>query len=469
MTPTLAALVFGIGIASLFFFDREQARVSKALWIPTVWLFFSSSRSIPQWLGLDTGTDQAVGYLEGSPIDRNFLIFLQVIALIVLINRARRVGPILRRNWAIGLFFLYAALSMAWSDYPFVTFKHWTKGIGDVMMVLIVLSESDVLGAIRRLFTRVGFLLVPLSLLFIRYYPLLGRTYSLGGTPEAIGVTTQKNSLGVLCDCIGVALIWRFRGAYNDRKDSNRVRRLLALAAVLAIIVWLLHMCNSLTSICALSMASGVMLLSTRPALRRRPSSVHLLIAGVLVCTLYALFFQSSGDLVQSLGRDPTLTGRTEVWPQLINLVKNPLVGVGYESFWLGERLQKVWVITNGLRINEAHNGYVEILLTLGWIGTFLLGVLIATGYRNLICAFRRDPYAGSLRMAWFLAALITGFTEASFRIMNPTWIVFLLATTDSSWSTAVDLPRVPRPVLHQTFAGTCSVSTMLGHVRAFK
>jgi exopolysaccharide production protein ExoQ len=465
MSSTLAALIFGIGIAGLFFVDREQLRVSKALWIPTVWLFFCSSRSVPQWLGLDSTADQASVYLEGSPSDRYVLIALEVMALIVVLNRAGRVGPILRRNWAVVLFFVYALFSMAWSDYPLVTFKHWTKGIGDLMMVLIVLTESDVRGAIRRLFTRIGFLLVPLSLLFIRYYPWLGRTYSLGGTPEAIGVTTQKNGLGVLCDCIGLALIWRFRSAYNDRKDSNRVRRLVALGAVLAIIVWLLEMCNSLTSICALSMASCVMLLSTRPALRRRPSSVHLLVAGVLVCTLYALFFQSSGGLVQSLGRDPTLTGRTEVWPQLINLVKNPPVGVGYESFWLGERLQKVWVITNGLQINEAHNGYVEILLTLGWIGLFLLGVLIATGYRNLIHAFRRDPYAGSLRMAWFLAALITGFTEASFRIMNPTWFVFLLATTASSWSTAVvarrGSPASSRPQAAQELTDTLETATV--------
>ncbi len=46
----------------------------------------------------------------------------------------------------IGLFFLYAALSMAWSDYPFVTLKHWIKGIGDVMMVLIVLTEPNIAG-----------------------------------------------------------------------------------------------------------------------------------------------------------------------------------------------------------------------------------------------------------------------------------------------------------------------------------
>jgi exopolysaccharide production protein ExoQ len=449
MSPTLAAVAFAIGIAGFFFFDREQARVSKALWIPTVWLFLCSSRSLAQWMGtgvMDVRTNEASAYLEGNPIDRNFLIVLQVIALIVLIKRGRKVSAILRANWAIGLFFFYAALSMAWSDFPFVTLKHWIKGIGDVMMVLIVLTEPDIFEAIKRLVTRLGFVLVPLSLLFIWYYPSLGRTATMDWTPEAVGVATQKNGLGELCDIFGLAFLWRFRNTYNDRKDPNRRRRLLALGAVLAMIVWLLHLCNSMTSICALSMAGGVMLLSTRPVFRRRPAFVHFLMVGVLVLSLYALFFQSSGGLIASLGRNPTLTGRTEVWPELIKLVRHPLLGVGYESFWLGSRLERVWVINGGLRINEAHNGYIEILLTLGWIGLALMGVLIATGYRNVIAAYRSDPDGAGLRIAWFLAPLITGFTESAFRMMGLTWVVFLLATANSRWDAARKIGRRGRP-----------------------
>jgi exopolysaccharide production protein ExoQ len=269
-------------------------------------------------------------------------------------------------------------------------------------------------------------------------------------TPEPVGVATQKNGLGELCDIYGLALLWRFRNAYNDRKDPHRRRRLLAFGAVLVMIVWLLHLCNSMTSICALSMAGGIMLLSTRPAFRRRPAFVHFFIAGVLVLTLFALFFQSSGGLIASLGRNPTLTGRTTVWPELINLVNHRLVGVGYESFWLGPRLQKVWVITEGLQINEAHSGYVEIFLTLGWIGLALWGALSATGYRNMIAAYRRDPDACGLRIAWFLAPLITGFTEAAFRMMGLTWIVFLLATANSRWDGARKADRRGRPTTLQ-------------------
>jgi exopolysaccharide production protein ExoQ len=430
MSPKIATLIFAIGIVGLFLFDRnEKSRVSKALWIPTVWFFFCLSRSVSEWLGVTPPADLANSYVEGSPLDAAVFEALEVVALIVVISRRQRVGPILRNNWPICLFFSYAALSICWSEYPFVTLKHWIKGIGDLMMVLIVLSETRVPDAIKCLFTRIGFLLLPLSVLFIKYYPLLGRKLTLSWTMEPVGVATQKNSLGELCDVVGLALLWRLQRAYNDREDPKRKQRLLALGASLVMVVWLLWVCNSMTSICALSMASAIMLLSKRPAFRCRPALVHLLVISLLASTIYALFFQSSGSLIEGLGRNPTLTGRTDIWHMVLSIHNSRLFGAGYESFWLGSRLQEMWQAFPGLMLNEAHNGYVEILLTLGWVGGILLGILIATGYRNVFIAYRRDPDLGSLRMAFFLAAVITGLTEAAFRLMGPPWIVFLLAT----------------------------------------
>src|ERR1035437_2178370 len=238
MSSPLATIIFAIGIAGLFFFDRDKnVRVSKALWIPTLWLFFCLSRSASQWLGMSPApADTASVYLEGRPIDRAVFIGLEVAALIAVLGRRRRVGSILLQNWPIWLFFSYAALSVTWSDYPFVTLKHCIKGIGDLMMVLIVLTEQDVPGAIKNLFTRLGFVLVPLSVLFIKYYLQLGRVLNLSWEMEPVGVATQKNGLGELCDFLGLVVLWRLRSAYNDREDRNRKRRLLALGAVLAMV-----------------------------------------------------------------------------------------------------------------------------------------------------------------------------------------------------------------------------------------
>lgn len=454
MAPSIAALVFTIGIIGLFYLDRDNTkRVSISLWVPTIWLFFCLSRSLSAWLGLNPTADRSLTYTEGSPIDAALFAVLEVLALIVLLTRGMKVVRILRSNWAIVLFFFYAGLSMLWSDYPVVTLKHWTKGVGDLMMVLIVLTEPNVSDAIERLFTRLGFVLLPLSILFIKYYPQLGRVLTLSWTMEPVGVAQQKNSLGELCDFVGLVLLWRLRSAFNYCEGRERVRHMVALSAVLAMVVWLLWVCNSMTSIGALVMASTVMLLSARPAFRRNPAWVHITVVALLTVTIYGLFFQSSGEMIQSMGRNPTLTGRTDIWKVVLGIPTNRLIGAGYESFWLGSRLQEMWRAFPGLQLNESHNGYIEITITLGWIGAALLGVLIVTGYRNVIGWLHRDRDLGSLKTALFLSVVVTGLTEAAFRMMGPPWIFFLLASAAPPFVARRNLARKSADQTTRSFA----------------
>jgi O-antigen ligase len=430
MQQQVATLLYIVLIAGLFWLDRDpEARVSKALWIPTAYLLITGSRPVSMWLGMSPSVGQADLYREGSPIDAAVIFFLLIAGFTVLVRRAPQVEQVLKKNWLILLFFFYAALSILWSDYPFVTLKHWIKGIGDVAMVLIVLTEPDVTDAIKRLVTRVGFTLLPLSVLLGKYYPGLGRFVNRSWEMEWTGVSTQKNGLGTTCFVFGLGLLWCFRSVYNDRENPSRRRRLVAVGTVFGMVIWLLWMCNSLTSICALTMAGALMLLSASSAFRRSPLFVHLFVAAMLSISAYALFFQTSGALVQDLGRDPSLSGRKDyIWAAVLSVPVNPVVGTGYESFWLGSRLEKVQSVT-GQDTNEAHNGYIEMYINLGWLGVTMLALLIVSGYRNVIVAYRRDHDAGSLRLAFFLGTLIEGFTEVAFRMMDPTWTFFLLAT----------------------------------------
>ena len=103
---------------------------------------------------------------------------------------------------------------------------------------------------------------------------------------EITGVTTQKNTLGVICMLYGVGFLWMLATVYHDRADPDRTRRLAAYGTILIMIVWLLAACNSTTSIAGLTMAGSVMLMATRPSFVRKPASVHLLVLAVLVVSL---------------------------------------------------------------------------------------------------------------------------------------------------------------------------------------
>lgn len=171
------------------------------------------------------------------------------------------------------------------------------------------------------------------------------------------------------------------------------------------------------------------MVLASFVPIVRKPVGLHAMVATIVCVSFSVLFLNIGGDALETMGRDPTLTGRTTIWQAVLSVRGNPLVGTGYESFWLGDRLKKLWMIIPG--IQEAHNGYLEVYVNLGWIGVALIGAVIISGYRKLIRAFQRDPEIGILRMVFFLTGVVYNFTEAGFRMMAPVWFAFLLATIE--------------------------------------
>lgn len=433
LPPIIATVIVIIGIIGLFYLRGDDGPPpSRALWIPMAWLFLVSSRYISMWLGLAPTMNTPQAFTEGSPIDRIVFIGLIVAALLVVISRQEQVAPLLRKNAPVVLFFSFCAVSIFWSDFPFVALKRWIKAVGDVLMVLIIVTEPDPLNALLGLITRLGFVLFPLSVLFIKYYPALGRVAANSGM-EFTGVAMQKNQLGIICVVYGLGFLWILRRTYLERSNPARRRHLWAYSAIVVMIGWLLLRCNALTSISALTIAGSLMLLATRPALVRNSTLVHILVLAAVMGSLFAVFFDSSGVLLSSLGRDSTLTGRTLIWGLVLQIPISTWLGAGFESFWLGDRLLWLRDALPNLPINEAHNGYLEIYLNLGWIGVGFLVLLLATGYRRVIAMLRRNPEAGSLFLGFFMSALIYSLTEAAFRMMSSAWIFFLIATFGAS------------------------------------
>jgi len=429
MPPQVASLIFTVGIIGLFMLDRDRStRTSIALWLPIAWLILGGSRNFSVWLGAPGYTNSPDQYLEGSPMDRAILTALIAGGLVVLAARGRQTGDAMRRNLPLLVFLLYCAASTVWSDYPFVALKRYTKALGNVVMVLVVLTEPDPAAALKRFLTRTAFLLIPASVLLIKYYPALGRYYDQWeGTLYVSGVTTDKNLLGCICLVLGLGTLVRFGESF--RKAPHRWRRFLAIGTLFAMNVWLLNVANSATSL-ACFLVGGTLILAFIFVARGRTMIVHSIVAVMMVIAGVAYAFPDAYTyLIGSMGRNTTLTGRTELWGDLLRMVRDPWFGAGFESFFLGDRLEYLWS-KYWWHPNEAHNGYLETYLTLGYMGLTLLGLLMVTGYRNAVDAYRRDPPSGSLRLAIVVIAPIYNFTEAAFKVMNPVWILFLLAVT---------------------------------------
>jgi exopolysaccharide production protein ExoQ len=428
MSRTVITAIYYAVIIGLFYLDRRpRERTGAGLWVVFAWLFFVLSKSPAAWMQ----SGQTISYdgsynLESNPI--NLVVYAVIIlsGLIVLRARWNRVAKSLKASWPILLFYAYCGLSCAWSEYPDVVFKKWIRCLGDPIIILIILTEIEPATSLKRLYARLGFVLLPLSVLYIKYYPEIGRAYNNSWEYMFRGVCDHKNTLGAVCCVLGLGFLWRFLDHWQDKADPRRRRYLLVDSAVLAIAVWLLVTANSVTSnICAVT--GFVIILSCRSArVRRRQWVVHLVVVGLLFVPLYAAYFDR--DLVKNVGRNPTLTGRTDLWKQCLAIAGNPLVGTGFESFWLGWRIQRIWDENVGIRLNEAHNGYLELYLQLGWCGALLLAVGLARGYLRIIRGLRSDFSLGGLKLAYLVVALNYSHSEMGFRVQYCTWVFLLLA-----------------------------------------
>ncbi|HET8925029.1 MAG TPA: O-antigen ligase family protein [Candidatus Acidoferrum sp.] len=398
----------------------------------------AGSRSVSTWLNM-APAKLPEQYLEGSPFDRAVYTGLLVAGLLILYRRHKEVLRLLRANWPLILFVFYCAVSIVWSDFPEVAVKRWIKSLGDYAMILIVLTDPEPIAALKRVLARAGFLLLPLSVLLIKYYPDVGRGYPAHweGTAYYVGVAADKNMLGMACLVFGLASWWRFLQEFRRQKKERRRGPLIAHGVIVGMTVWLFWMANSMTSLGCFVMASSLIVATSSPWIARRRMLVHVFVACVLSFLFCVLFLNVGSFLLTAVGRNPTLTGRTDLWANLIELTANPLLGAGFESFWLGPRLEKLWSIY-WWQPNESHNGYLEVYLNLGWFGIALFAGAVVAGYRNAIGLLKTDPDSGRLRLAYLVVGLAYNLTEAAIRTMDLMWLAFLIALISVPKASAV-------------------------------
>ena len=429
MSPTLALFLWAALLFCLFRFDPAWDRKnSAALWLPVIWLFFLGSRSPSAWLGLGDGYS-AQALEQGNPLDRTIFLFFTLAAFAILVSRSFNWGNFVTQNSALALFLMFSMLSVVWSDFPLATFKKWFRDAGVYMAVLVVLSDRRPVEAVRTVLRRVCYLIVPLSVLLVKYYPQLGKSYSAWGSQEYTGVTTSKNMLGALCLVSGIFFFWDTITRWHQRRQA-RVRRLILVnIAFIVMTLWLLNLSGSNTSTICLAIGCLVMAASHSKFGRRHPSWIKALAPiSFLVYLILTVGFGMGAQLSEAVGKSGNMSDRTRIWQVLLTVPINPIFGTGYQSFWLGSRVEWVWAQLTGDNVMEAHNGYLETYLELGLIGLFLVCALLIATYRK-ICK-RLSPLTpfGSLGLGLWTLLLFYNVSEAAF---EPAllFVTFLMAS----------------------------------------
>ncbi len=464
--PSQLALFLGfLFIVWLFARDRKlRPMTSGGVWVALLWIVMISSKPVSFWFGEGIQIEKPEDYLEGSPVDQTVFLLLIVIGLVVLWRRRVNWGTVFASNRWLFAFFLYCAISVTWSDYPFVSFKRWIKDAGNVMMVLIIFTEKDPLQAIKAVFARFAYFVIPLSVVFIKYFPDLGRYYNRWTwLPAYCGVTTEKNSLGCIVFICGLFLVWDSieMRTWDGRRTEwhfgmdhpGLFGRLLKLAyggvvfalveaminvdllgriALLSMVIWLLDKVNSATALVCLILGVGIVLFMQLPLARREVR--HLGIYSLVICLSILLLYSIPGiqeAFVRMIGRETTLTGRTDLWTELLSEPIDPILGTGYQSFWLGPSAKRMWA-EYYFHPNQAHNGYLETYLNGGLVGVFLLIAMIFSTGRSLKKELLLGGGYGVLCSSFLIVVVFYNWTEAVFNKLSPAWIILLIAALNS-------------------------------------
>lgn len=411
---------------------KLSATCSPALWIPVVWVMLLASRPIASWF------DPGYGGLEASPeggntLDRTLLLSLMCGAFVILYGRRSLLHGVVHANVFFFLFLMYCGLSVVWSEFPAVAGKRWVRALGSVAMVLVVLTEPDPDEAVRALIRRCAYVLVPLSVVLFKYYPNLGMRFDFWtGVPYIVGVATDKNALGRLCM---VSALFLIPDLIRYRRDGGRKGlevRDAVLIGVPALTVWLLIKAHSATALGSFAVGCLVFAAFSLPVMRRnaQKAGVVVILSAVFLLALDQLFDLANFIVVDILERNMTFTDRVYVWQDLLATPFNPWIGVGYDSFWLGERLQ---YFIQQHQVNHAHNGYLEVYIDLGASGlTLFLAFLLAT-FRKAKRALLSEYDFGRQQMTILFVYVVYNFTEPAYKATTFLFVVLLLVALQLS------------------------------------
>lgn len=415
--------------------NKNHKHISIGILVPIIWMMRTASRGISYWLSPETMANAEIDYLQGSPLDRNFLIILEILGLAVLLSRNINWIKFIKQNRYLIILYVFMGISIIWSDFPGVSMKRWIRTAGDLIMVTILITETGYSFAMQKIFRTCAYFLVPVSVYLIKYRRDLGVSYDNTGAFEMwIGVTTHKNSLGQLAAISAMFLTWAILTKIYGKRWLD--------IPVLISALWLLNGSRTATSRTSVGVfVFGIIVLGILLIVKSNykviQTALLVVAAGYVLGTLLSQHLFSSNFipfLVASTGGDPTLTGRTFLWDELMKMGSDQwMYGSGFGAFWIGNISNNLWEI---FRWNpgQAHNGYIDVYLELGAIGFILFLIFLVSVVKNILINISHDSDYGRLRMVMFAMILIYNVTESSF--LKPTsflWFVMLMISVKAA------------------------------------
>ncbi|MBE9167456.1 O-antigen ligase family protein [Pleurocapsales cyanobacterium LEGE 06147] len=391
------------------------------------------------------------GASEGDGVDITTLdlsfnakisLLIYFISFVLLFLRWKKVVALFRIDksiWLIWLLLLIVCLSTLWSVFPSDSFRYSIYAIGTTSFGLYLATRYTIKEQIV-IFSWTFGLIVVLSILFSVALPQYG---TMGGVHEGAwrGIYTHKNIFGLAL--VPAAVIFYLRAL-----SSQSIRWVFWL--LLASTVALLVLANSTGSLVNLVIMLALCLFY-RLLRWRYELMISAILAGIIagIAALLWLFDYGGLDLIfTALGKDPTLTGRTDIWRYTWDMIQlRPWQGYGLNAFWHGLQGPSAYVeLALTVPVAYAHNGYLDMWLGIGLIGLIAFFVGLFTAATKALAWLRKtNTVEGFWPLLFLTYILLSNVAEGSITTMNNhLWAMYtatfcsLLIARDNIYSPAV-------------------------------
>jgi exopolysaccharide production protein ExoQ len=366
---------------------------------------------------------------EARPENR---IFWPAMVAISVVLAAQNHSRLSRLTWPPHIICLFAYLAFAgasalWAFNPGISFIRFVQ---EVMIVTSIVLPA-MLAARTADMMRGLFLCFALASILNTFFVLRGSSTiaMYGSTLVDIGSQGYFEGKNYLGECAAVALLLSLHEMYYPGW-----RRSLGVIIVI-IAILLVFMSGSKT---ALGLAFISPLLATLTLIIRRIAHVSM---AIILLSIPSCYFILSGVSNFTINRisymlygDSTFTGRTVIWDfAQYEIDRSPLLGWGYRSFWLVPDSPSLeapgWV----KMMPNAHNGYVDTKLEMGYVGLALLVVFLIATLHAIGRVADRDPARARLLLSLALFIIVYNFLESLWmRGFEFLWVVFLIVAAET-------------------------------------
>lgn len=361
-----------------------------------------------------------------SLIIKGIYIIIYIISLIFLMIKKDfpiKALKIFIKNKLLFMLILLIIFSFSWSNNLGITLQKIIAFLGTLIFSIYFCIRYESKEHIEIIAYAILFIIiVSIGIAFIA--PDYGISYENNGAWQ--GAFNQKNVLGKIMTLGALVFLFYFA----DKKSV--LNKTIALIGLISSLI-LIYLSQSKTAMLVVLLLSFTIISAV--FLQKSDKTTKVLFAiiiGALIIISCVIIIYLGEDLLKSLNKDTTLTGRTELWSYSFNkIAERPLLGHGYASFWEKEKESPSYRAEYELGWDppHAHNGFIDLTLELGFIGLIIILIQLF-GIVLKACSYAKinKEFSSLWPLAMVSFIIFYNLTESSLMRPNTIFIVIYIS-----------------------------------------